>query len=72
MGEKNNVLLEVAGELDVSSDGSQCRIEVSAADGNSLTPQQILDAVADMLMTYYSLDESYWKEGTPEDEDLDS
>jgi hypothetical protein len=70
--EEKSVLTEVAGDLDISADGSQCRIEVSATDGTPLTAQIILDAVSDMLMHYFSLDDSYWKAGTPEDEDLDS
>lgn len=72
MSDEKPPLLDVAGDLDMSVDGSQCRIEIGSADGTPLTAQIILDAVTDMLMHYYSLDESYWKEGTPEDEDLDS
>lgn len=70
MSDEKPPLLDVAGDLDMSVDGSQCRIEIGSADGTPLTAQIILDAVTDMLMHYYSMSAEDW-ETTPTDE-LDS
>jgi hypothetical protein len=61
--------LQIEAVLDLSEDGDACLIEIGTSDGRPLTPQVILDAVADMLMAKYSMDDLDWKVGN---DDLDS
>jgi hypothetical protein len=70
MSDPKNVLLEVAGEVHFSEDGSQCSIEVSAADGQQLSPQIVLDACVDMIMAHFGMAKEDWERLA--DEDLDS
>lgn len=58
--------LELSATLDLTEEGDQVLIEIQTADGRELTPQIILDAVADMLTTRYGLVAEDWdfpKEG---------
>lgn len=61
--------LHIDAVLDLADDHSSCIMEVSSSDGLPLTPQVILDAVADMLMTRFAMDTEEW---LVHDEDLNS
>lgn len=60
MSKKKPQPLQLEATLDVTEEGSQVLIEITSVDGRELTPQIILDAVADMLTTKYGLVGSDW------------
>lgn len=57
---KKNTPLQLEASLDLTEEGAQVLIEVTCTDGRPLTPQIILDAVADMLTAKYGLVGSDW------------
>lgn len=57
--------LELQATFDITEEGDQCIIEMSSNDGRPLTPQIILDAVADMLTAKFSMTPDEWD--MPED-----
>lgn len=52
--------LELSATLDLTEEGNQVLIEISTIDGRELTPQIILDAVADMLTARFGLTAEDW------------
>lgn len=52
--------LSIEATLDITEEGNQCLIEVSCIDGRELTPQVILDAVADMLTHRFEMTAEDW------------
>lgn len=66
---KKNTPLQLEASLDLTEEGAQVLIEVTCTDGRALTPQIILDAVADMLTAKYGMVGSEWDYPT---EELDS
>ncbi len=56
----NKKPLELSASLDLTEEGAQVLIEVTSEDGRPLTPQIILDAVADMLTAKFGLVSSDW------------
>lgn len=52
--------LELSASLDLTEEENQCIIEIGSMDGRPLTPQIILDAVADMLTARYGLTPEDW------------
>ncbi len=52
--------LEISATFDLTEEGDQCIIEMSSIDGRALTPQIILDAVADMLTAKFSMTAEEW------------
>jgi hypothetical protein len=52
--------LELSASLDMTEEGNQVIIEIASIDGRALTPQVILDAVADMLTARYGLVAEDW------------
>lgn len=59
MSKKNNPL-QLEATFDMTEEGSQVIIEVTSVDGRPLTPQIILDAVADMLTAKFSMTPEEW------------
>ncbi len=46
----------VDGLVEFNEDRSECKIVLASNAGNPLTAQEILDAVADILLEYYAID----------------
>lgn len=61
--------LYLEASMDINPEGTHCYIDLSSSDERPLTPQIILDAVADMLTAKFSMEPEEWD--FP-DESLDS
>ena len=57
---KSKEPLELSATFDMTEDGDQCIIEMTSVDGRALTPQIILDAVADMLTARFGMTAEEW------------
>jgi hypothetical protein len=58
--------LEISASLDITEQGDQVLIEIQSVEGKELSPQIILDAVADMLTARFGMLPEEWdypKEG---------
>lgn len=53
--------LELSASLDITEEEDQILIEIQSVDGRPLTPQIILDAVADMLTAKYGMVQEDWE-----------
>jgi hypothetical protein len=52
--------LNIEATLDITEEGHQCLIDVTCIDGHELSPQIILDAVADMLTAHFEMVPEDW------------
>jgi hypothetical protein len=52
--------LNIEASLDLTEEGNQCLIDITCVDGHELTPQIILDAVADMLTARFDMAPEDW------------
>jgi hypothetical protein len=65
-------ILDINAGLDMSPDESHTVIEISSGNGGALTPQVILDAVVDMVSSYFGVSKEEWEAMADDREDLDS
>lgn len=64
-------LHEIESSLEMNTRETKCHIQLESANGSKLTSQAILDAVSDMLFTYYGVSPEQWNT-LVEDKNLDS
>ena len=57
---KHNEPFQLEATLNLTDEEDQVLIEVTSMDGRKLTPQIILDAVADMLTVKYCMSPEEW------------
>lgn len=57
---KKEAPLHIEATLNLTDNEDQCLVELTSLDGRPLTPQVILDAVADMLTAKYGMTSEDW------------
>jgi len=60
VSKKQEAPLNLEASLNLTDEEDQVLIEVTSMDGRPLTPQIILDAVADMLTAKYGMEPEEW------------
>lgn len=72
MSKKHATILDINAELDVSPDETNLTISMSSGNGAPLSPQVVLDAVVDMISSYFGVSKEEWEAMADDKEDLDS
>ena len=57
---KHEKPLNLEATLNFTEEEAQCLIEITSVDGRALSPQVVLDAVADMLTARYGMTAEDW------------
>ncbi len=58
---KKQTLYELEADMDINETNTEVRIRIESKSKAELTPQAIIDAVSDMLFSYYGITQEEWK-----------